>query len=89
MIHLQQKGTPDYEIIAGLCLAVARNFAGSFGRRGKLARPVAFLGGVAANAGMVRALATVLSLAEGELIRPQHFASLGAIGTVYESLLRN
>ena len=25
MIHLQQGATPDYEIIAGLCLAMARN----------------------------------------------------------------
>ena len=26
MIHLQQRGTPVYDIVAGLCHAVARNF---------------------------------------------------------------
>jgi len=26
MIHLQQIATPDYEIVAGLCYALARNF---------------------------------------------------------------
>ncbi len=82
MIHLQQKGTPDYEIIAGLCLAVARNFVGSAGRRGKWQKPIAFLGGVAGNDGMLRAFETVLDLKTGELLRPGHFASLGAIGAV-------
>jgi predicted CoA-substrate-specific enzyme activase len=86
MIHLQQKGTPDYEIVAGLCLAVARNFAGSIGRGKKWQKPIAFLGGVAASAGMVRAFESVLGLAPGELIVPEHFASMGAIGAVFYHL---
>lgn len=89
MIHLQQKGTPDYEIIAGLCLAVARNFTGTVGRGKKWEKPVAFLGGVAANRGMVKAFESVLKLSPSELMIPKHFASHGAIGAVYESIFRH
>ena len=46
MIHLQQIGTPDYDIVAGLCFAVARNFKSTIARGKKIIRPVAFVGGV-------------------------------------------
>lgn len=82
MIHLQQKGTPDYEIVAGLCLAVARNFVSSIGKGKKWEKPIAFQGGVAANAGMIKAFENVLKLQTGELLIPKHFASMGAIGAV-------
>ena len=82
MIHLQQEGTPDYDIVAGLCFAMARNFKAVIGK-GKEFRPViAFQGGVAANAGMVRAFREALEVADGELLIPKHFASMGAIGAV-------
>lgn len=82
MIHLQQKGTPDYEIVAGLCLAVARNFASNLSTRNGLKKPISFQGGVAANIGVIRAFERVLGLEEGELIIPKHFAAMGAIGAV-------
>lgn len=85
MIHLQQKGTPDYEIVAGLCLAVARNFVAGVGKGRKWGKPIAFVGGVAANAGMVKAFESVLGLQPGELIVPKHFAAMGAIGAVLQS----
>ncbi len=82
MIHLQQEGTPDYDIVAGLCFAMARNFKAVIGK-GKDFRPrIAFQGGVAANAGMIRAFTETLELAPGELLIPKHFASMGAIGAV-------
>jgi predicted CoA-substrate-specific enzyme activase len=81
MIHLQQEGTPDYDIIAGLCFALARNFKSNICKGKKFVPPVAFQGGVAANKGMVRAFREILRLKEGELIIPQHHASMGAIGT--------
>jgi len=35
MIHLQQEGTPDYDIVAGLCYALTRNYVANIGcRRG-------------------------------------------------------
>lgn len=82
MIHLQQAATPDYDIVAGLCFAVARNFKGTVARGKPLRPPVVFQGGVAANPGMVRAFREVLELGEEELIVPVHFASTGAIGAV-------
>jgi len=88
MIHLQQQGTPDYDIIAGLCFAMARNFKSSVGMGKEFARPIAFQGGVAANVGMVRAFTEVLGLEEGELIVPQHFNCTGALGAVLAVLDR-
>mgnify|MGYP003681892236 CR=1 FL=1 len=82
MIHLQQDATPDYDIVAGLCHALARNFHSNICRGKKFESPIAFQGGVAANAGMVTAFETVLQLEPGELLIPEHFASMGAIGAV-------
>ena len=86
MIHLQQKGTPNYEIVAGLCLAVARNFVSSLGQKKKWGKPIAFQGGVAANIGVVRAFEKILDLKPGELTIPKYFASMGAIGAVLHLL---
>ena len=55
MIHLQQGATPDYEIIYGLCLAMARNLKSNIAKGKTLTPPVAFQGGVAANLGVRRA----------------------------------
>jgi predicted CoA-substrate-specific enzyme activase len=82
MIHLQQGATPDYDIVAGLCFAVARNFKGNIAKGMEIRRPVAFQGGVAANPGMIRAFREVLELSDGELVIPKHFPSTGAIGAV-------
>jgi predicted CoA-substrate-specific enzyme activase len=82
MIHLQQIATPVHDIIAGLCHALARNFKSDICRGKKLEKPVAFQGGVAANAGMVRAFRDILRLDDGELVIPRRFASMGAIGAV-------
>ncbi len=82
MIHLQQIATPDYEIVAGLCFAVARNFKACIGRGKMFVRPISFQGGVAANRGMRRAFEEVLGLDRGELVIPEHYASMGAIGSV-------
>ncbi len=82
MIHLQQVATPLEDIIAGLCFAVARNLRSTLGRGKHFVTPVMFQGGVAANAGMVRAFREVLGLNEKELLIPEHHASMGAIGAV-------
>ncbi len=60
MIHLQQIGTPVTHIVAGLCFAVARNFKSSIASGRDFRPPVAFVGGVAANPGMVKAFREVL-----------------------------
>jgi predicted CoA-substrate-specific enzyme activase len=86
MIHLQQIATPDYDIVAGLCHALARNFKSNIGKGKKFVKPISFQGGVAANAGMRKAFLDVLELSDGELVVPNHFASMGAIGAVLVAL---
>lgn len=88
MIHLQQVGTPVYEIVAGLCYAVARSFKSNVGRGKKFSEPVAFFGGVAANEGVAKALADELELDQDKLFIPPEHAVMGAVGsalTVMES----
>lgn len=80
MIHLQQIATPDYDIVAGLCFAVARNFKSSIARGKKFDKPIAFEGGVAANPGMIRAFTEILDLEKDELIIPPHYNVIGAVG---------
>jgi len=83
MIHLQQIATPDYEIVAGLCYALARNFKGNIAKGKDIQAPVAFVGGVAANAAMRRALSDIFSLDNEHFFVPEHYASMGAIGALY------
>ncbi|MFQ5900656.1 MAG: acyl-CoA dehydratase activase, partial [Thermodesulfobacteriota bacterium] len=81
MIHLQQVATPDYDIVAGLCFAVARNFKSTMGKGKQFLPPVSFQGGVAANAGVRRAFKEVLELEDDQFTVPKHYASMGAIGS--------
>ncbi len=82
MIHLQQIATPLHDIVAGLCFAVARNFKSNLGRGKEFEKPIMFQGGVAANAGVVRAFTEVLNLEKNELLIPKYHASMGAIGAL-------
>ncbi len=83
MIHLQQIGTPVEDLIAGLCYALARNFKSAIVRGKRIIPPVAFIGGVAANKGIFKALCAVLHLRESDLIIPKHYQAIAAIGAVY------
>ncbi len=83
MIHHQQIATPLHDIVAGLCFALARNFRSNVARSKEIKKPVVFSGGVAANSGMIRAFRETLDLMDGELIIPDHHASMGAIGAVF------
>ena len=86
MIHLQQAATPDYDIVAGLCYAVARNFKATIGKGKDFLKPVSFQGGVAANEGVKKAFKDILGLDEGDYIIPAHFASMGALGAIFNAL---
>ncbi|MHA1475679.1 MAG: acyl-CoA dehydratase activase, partial [Promethearchaeota archaeon] len=83
MIHLQQKGTPIHDIVAGLCYAMARNFKATIGKNEPIKKNVAFIGGVANNQGLVKAFQDVLKLKEGELIIPENNSLIGAIGAAF------
>ena len=80
MIHLQQEGYPKADILAGLCYALARNYLGNLARGRRLRPPFLFQGGVAANAGVVRAFEDLLELDGTRLVVPEHFTVMGAIG---------
>ncbi|MHC4737745.1 MAG: acyl-CoA dehydratase activase [Planctomycetota bacterium] len=88
MIHLQQQATPNCDIIAGLCLALARNLKSNLGCGRKFVKPLVFTGGVAANTGVVRALEPVFDLDRGQLIVPKEHFFTGAIGAVLLSKKR-
>jgi len=80
MIHLQQKATPVSDIVAGLCFAFARNFSAVLARGKEFIPPVVFHGGVAFNAGMVRAFRELLELSPEQFLVPEHAATAGAVG---------
>ncbi len=82
MIHLQQQATPVCDIVAGLCLGLARNLKSSLCQGKDVVKPVAFCGGVASNAGVVRALEEVFELGAGGMIVPTQHALTGAIGVI-------
>jgi predicted CoA-substrate-specific enzyme activase len=80
MIHAQQKGYTTEQILRGLCDAVARNFKSSIVKGRAVVAPVAFIGGVAMNAGISNALGEAFKLGENALVVPELYAWLGAAG---------
>jgi predicted CoA-substrate-specific enzyme activase len=80
MIHAQQKGYTTDQILRGLCDAVARNYKSSLVKGRAVVPPVAFIGGVAMNEGVRNALREAFKLKEADLIIPEHYAWLGAMG---------
>lgn len=77
MIHKQQLGYNQSEIIRGLCDALVRNYLNNIAK-GKTIQPkVLFQGGVAANIGMKKAFENALGF---EIYVPEHFNMMGAIG---------
>ena len=85
MIHLQQQATPMCDILAGLCLALARNLKSNLGCGREFLKPIVFTGGVAANAGVVRAISEVFETRPDELFVPDAHFFTGAIGAVLVS----
>lgn len=77
MIHKQQMGHPLEDILAGLCVALVRNFLSNLAKGKDLKPPVIFQGGVAANLGIRRAFEEILGCG---LIIPEHYDVMGAIG---------
>lgn len=80
MIHAQQKGYTPAEILRGLCDAVARNFKSAIVRGKALENRVAFIGGVAFNSGVVRAMEEAFELRRDSLFLPAYGCWLGAVG---------
>jgi len=77
MIHKQQTGYRQEDILMGLCLAMARNFLNNVCAGKVLTPPIVFQGGVSANLGIRRAFRELLGF---DLIIPRHHLVMGAYG---------
>jgi len=80
MIHAQQKGYTTGEVLKGLCEAVARNFKSNIVRGKPVIEPVALIGGVSQNHGVVQALKDMFRFKESGLYLPEEHSWLGALG---------
>ena len=81
MTHLQQKGTPLSDVLAGLSLALARNFKSVIGKGKAFRPPIVIQGGVAFNKAVVKAFAEVLKVKPEQIIIPEHHHLMAALGT--------
>ena len=86
MIHKQQIGYHREDIISGLCDAIVRNYLNNVGKGKDIKPPIVFQGGVAANVGVRKAFEKEL---KDEIIVPEHFAVMGAIGAAILALEKN
>jgi predicted CoA-substrate-specific enzyme activase len=86
MIHKQQMGYRNEDIIYGLCQALVRNYLNNVGLGKEIKPPIVFQGGVAFNKAIVKAFQEEL---DAEIIIPPHHEVMGAIGAallVHEEL---
>lgn len=87
LIHLQQKGVPVESILRALSDSVARMVA-SF-KKGPFAEPVYFVGGVAANAAVLKSLNEVISGRNGSAVQaivPEGYLHNEALGSAMLAL---
>lgn len=77
MIHKQQLGYDNCDIIGGLCDALVRNYLSNVAKGKEILEKVIFQGGVAANKGIHHAFERTLNL---PVIIPPHHDVMGAIG---------
>lgn len=77
MIHKQQLGHNQEDIVYGLCEALVRNYLSNVGKGKDIKTPILFQGGVAANKGIKRAFEIEL---KEEVIISENFDVMGAIG---------
>jgi predicted CoA-substrate-specific enzyme activase len=77
MIHKQQLGYNEGDIIKGLCDAMVRNYLNNVGKGKEIKPKIFFQGGVAANKGIKTAFEKALGC---EVFVPKHYNVMGAIG---------
>ncbi len=80
IIHLQQRGVVEDEIVSGLCYALARNYIATMIRGREIVKPVVFQGGVALNKGVLRAFRELLKIQEKDIVIPSKPQIMGAVG---------
>jgi len=77
MIHKQQSGHSNEDIVNGLCEALVRNYLNNLAKGKEICEPVVFQGGVAANKGIAAAFERALGM---KIIIPEQYAVMGAYG---------
>lgn len=77
MIHKQQVGHEQKDIMMGLCNALVRNYLSNVCNGKEIKPPVVFQGGVSANRGICRAFREALQC---DIIIPAHNMVMGAYG---------
>jgi len=77
MIHKQQLGYSQEDIIKGLCNALVRNYLNNVAKGKEIKAKIFFQGGVAANKGIKASFEEALGL---ELFVPKYHGMMGAIG---------
>ncbi|MBP2031807.1 putative CoA-substrate-specific enzyme activase [Clostridium algifaecis] len=77
MIHKQQLGYTDTDIIKGLCDALVRNYLSNVGKGKDIKKDIFFQGGVAANIGMKVSFENILGC---NIIIPPNYKVMGAVG---------
>ncbi|AZV57030.1 acyl-CoA dehydratase activase [Clostridium sp. AWRP] len=77
MIHKQQLGYSNSDIIKGLCNALVRNYLTNVAKGKDIKSKIFFQGGVAANIGMKTAFEEILNK---KVVIPENFKVMGAIG---------
>ncbi|WP_125153585.1 acyl-CoA dehydratase activase [Clostridium rectalis] len=77
MIHKQQLGYSQSDIIRGLCEALVRNYLNNVAKGKEIKGPIFFQGGVASNTGIRKAFENIL---KEKLIIPKNHKVMGSIG---------
>ncbi|MEM0465629.1 MAG: acyl-CoA dehydratase activase [Candidatus Pacearchaeota archaeon] len=77
MIQKQQAGHEIKDIINGLCNNLVKNYLNNVAKGKNLEKPYIFIGGVAANIGIVKAFERQL---KSKIIVPKYYNVMGAIG---------
>lgn len=80
MIHKQQLGHNQEDIVRGLCEAMVRNYLSNVGKGKEILGEVLFQGGVAANEGIKKAFEDALNL---DVIVPENYDVMGALGVAF------
>lgn len=77
IIHKQQAGAKEGELMAGLCRALAMTYMSNVAKGKRIEPKICFQGGVASNRGMKKAFENLLN---NEIIIPEHHKVMGALG---------
>ncbi|MCG8485132.1 MAG: acyl-CoA dehydratase activase [Clostridia bacterium] len=77
IIHKQQLGYGEEDLMAGLCQAMVRNYMSNLAKGKEIKNKIFFQGGVAANAGIKKAFEEAIG---SEVMVPKHFKVMGSVG---------